>query len=208
MNVSTRDTHYTDLAALLSYPGDPGYKESVDYALEGLRSRKASLGELLAPFGKFVASHSVEELEECYTRTFDINPDCTLEVGWQLYGENYSRGKLLVTMRGLMRELGLEESSELPDHLTHVLAIMSRQEEEQQQEAARGLASNYVLPALVKMRQGLPSDNVEKPHGLVLEAIEIALREIHSLPADGSSFLELNVLPPGIAEATEPYDMT
>ncbi len=193
---------YKDLAVLLSYPGDAGYKEAVDYAIKGLHRLKPELGKLLAPFGEFVAAHSVEDLEETYTRTFDINPDCTLEIGWQLYGENYSRGKLLVTMRGLMRELGLEESPELPDHLTHVLSIMGQQET----PAAKELAASYVLPALAKMRLGLPSENKEKPHGLVLEAIETVLREIHSIPAADSGLVELTVLPSAIDEASEPYN--
>ena len=42
---------------------------------------------------------SVEDLQELYTRTFDWNPDTSLEIGWHLYGENYERGEFLVEVR-------------------------------------------------------------------------------------------------------------
>ena len=204
MTVSTRESVYSDLAVLLSYPGVAGYKEAVTYAIDGLRKWNTSLAEMLAPLAVFVEEHSVEELEENYTRTFDINPECTLEIGWQLYGENYSRGKLLVILRGLMRDLGIEESAELPDHLTHVLAILGRAETTK----AKDLAANYLLPALEKMRRGLPSGHADKPHGCVLEAIETALREILSLPKGDSTYIDLTVLPPGIDASESPYDST
>jgi nitrate reductase delta subunit len=56
----------------------------------------------------------VTDLEEFYTRTFDINPVSALEIGWHLYGEQYERGAFLVKMRELSRTLGVEESTSLP----------------------------------------------------------------------------------------------
>lgn len=202
MTASAGDSILGDLAVLLGYPGD-GYRDAVRYSIDGLRKWRSSLAELLAPFSVFVAEHSIEELEENYTRTFDIQPDCTLEVGWQLYGENYSRGKFLVRMRGLMRELGIEESAELPDHLTHILSVLGRLEK----TAARELAATYVLPALAKMRRGLPSGHADKPHGCVLEAIESVLREMYSLPKGDSSYIDLTVLPAGMDDSGSPYDV-
>ena len=73
---------------------------------------------------------------------------------------------------------------------------------------AKELVANYVLPALEKMRRGLPSGHADKPHGSVLEAIETALREIHSLPKGDSTYIDLTVLPPGIDASESPYDST
>ena len=55
-----------------------------------------------------------EQLGDAYR---DINPECTLEVGWQLYGEDYNRGAFLVRMRAWMRSVGVEERGELPADL-------------------------------------------------------------------------------------------
>lgn len=64
-------------------------------------------------------------LEELYTNTFDLNPVATLEVGWHLWGEQYERGRFLADLRGLQENLGIDDSSELPDHLTLLLPTIA-----------------------------------------------------------------------------------
>ena len=86
-------------------------------------------------------------VEEMFTRTFEINPVCALEIGWHIYGEDYARGALLVRLRSELRDHGIEEITELPDHLTHVLQLLGRLEP----ELADDLAGRYILPALRKM---------------------------------------------------------
>ena len=106
--------------------------------------------------------------QELYVQTFEFNPACTLETGWHLFGENYERGEFLVRMREQLRRYGIVESSELPDHLTHLLALIPRMD---RTEAAE-LAGQYLLPALGKIRDGL-KDN---PYAAVIAAIEDKLR--------------------------------
>jgi nitrate reductase delta subunit len=101
-------------------------------------------------------------MQELYVQTFEFNPACTLEIGWHLFGENYERGEFLVRMRQELRRHGIPESTELPDHLTHLLPLIDRMEHA---EAAR-LAGEYLLPALGKIQ--LAEDN---PYGPVLESI-------------------------------------
>ncbi|MGE5571353.1 MAG: nitrate reductase molybdenum cofactor assembly chaperone [Rhodospirillales bacterium] len=101
-------------------------------------------------------------MQELYIQTFEFDPACTLEIGWHLFGENYERGEFLVRMRGQLRQHGIAETSELPDHLTHVLQLIGRMKPG---EAAR-LVGESVLPALEKIR--LPEDN---PYREVLDAV-------------------------------------
>jgi len=96
-------------------------------------------------------------MQELYVRTFEFNPACTLEIGWHLFGENYERGEFLVRMRQELRRHGIAESTELPDHLAHLLPLVARMERE---EAAR-LAGEYLLPALGKIQ--LAQDNPYRP---------------------------------------------
>ena len=138
---------YEGLAGLFSYPGED-YRLHADECLRVLDTVPA---EASAGFHKFhagIEGLSTEELQELFTRTFDLNPMCTLEIGWQLYGEDYQRGEFLVKMRQHLREYGVQESGELPDHLSHALALLGELEEA---EAAE-FASVYVLPAIDKMR--------------------------------------------------------
>jgi nitrate reductase delta subunit len=138
---------YERLAVLFSYPAD-GH---LLHAHECLGTMDGESNEAAAAFREFYAGIEglgTEELQELFTRTFDLNPMCTLEIGWQLYGEDYQRGEFLVKMRQQLREYDLPESGELPDHLSHALMLLGRLEPE---EAAE-FATSYLLPAIDKMR--------------------------------------------------------
>ncbi|HYW38136.1 MAG TPA: nitrate reductase molybdenum cofactor assembly chaperone [Terriglobales bacterium] len=148
------------LASLVGYPGEQ-YLSNAVLCVEALAE---SDPEAAVPLGEFLEqtrSVSVEGLQELYAATFDLDPACSLEVGWHLFGENYERGEFLVKMRGELRRLGVAESTELPDHLTHTLAALGHMEP---QEAA-DFATACLFPALDKMRAGLkgksnPFENV------------------------------------------------
>lgn len=128
----------------------------------------------LAPFPGF----ETNRLEELYTRTFDINPVCSLEIGWHLYGEDYNRGAFLVRMRALLRELGIEEGAELPDHLETALRALATMPPEE----ADSLARRFVLPAVQKMRAGFPAEG--NPYAAVLAEVERFLTERHGEPVE------------------------
>lgn len=134
------------LAGLFEYPSwDFTERVGACWALANMRC--PGRGEALAALEDRVQGMSRGEVEEMFTRTFEINPVCALEVGWHIYGEDYARGALLVRLRGELRKQGIEEIGELPDHLTHVLQLLGRLED----SLADDLAGRYVLPALKKM---------------------------------------------------------
>ncbi len=114
------------------------------------------------------------EREELYTRTFDINPVSSLEVGWHLYGESYERGAFLVQMRDLLRRCGIEESSELPDHLTHTVLAVGRMEAEE----AGKFVSGHLLKAIDKMLEGFADKG--NPYEHVLTSTKLVLTEIRT----------------------------
>jgi nitrate reductase molybdenum cofactor assembly chaperone len=102
--------------------------------------------------------------QELYVQTFEFNPACTLEIGWHLFGENYERGEFLVRMREQLRRHGIAESTELPDHLTHLLLLVAAMKHD---EAAR-LAGEFLLPALAKIAAAVPDAHYQS----ALRAIE------------------------------------
>jgi nitrate reductase delta subunit len=140
---------YGRLAVLFSYPAD-GYGLNAADALGASDSVSVEAAAVFREFRAGIAGLSTEELQELFTRTFDLNPMCTLEIGWQLYGEDYQRGEFLVKMRQQLREYDLAESGELPDHLSHALMLLGKLDAEDAAE----FASCYLLPALDKMRAG------------------------------------------------------
>ncbi len=138
---------YERFAALFAYPGED-YLARVEECGAALRREQSGAAALFEEFHAPIQSLNTDDLQELFTRTFDLNPMCTLEIGWQLYGEDYQRGEFLVKMREQLREYDLRESGELPDHLSHALALLAHLEPD---EAAE-FAGSYLLPALDKMR--------------------------------------------------------
>ena len=129
----------------------------------------ADAPEVVREFLAETATLSRGELEELYPRTFDINPVSSLEVGWHLYGEQYDRGAFLVRMRDALRRAGLEEGTELPDHLTTALRLLARLPEAE----ASVFAREAVLPALEKMTKGF--EDGENPYGGLVRAVRSAV---------------------------------
>ncbi len=116
-------------------------------------------------FENHVSGLAVSDIEELFTKTFDMNPDSCLDLGWHLFGEGYDRGEFLAKMRDQLRKNGIAEHIELPDHLSHILKLLSTQESEQ----ADKLVSKTVLPALNKIKTAVPEENVFSHPLLALE---------------------------------------
>jgi len=171
------------LARLVVYPKET-FHEDVAGCRAALQSDYPEAGTAVLCFEEAIRDDTVEEVDELFTRTFDINPVCSLEVGWQLFGENYGRGEFLVTMRQVMRDAGLPESSELPDHLMHVLLILGRAPREWADE----FAAMCVIPAIDKMLKGLQGKS--NPYANVLQAIRDVIAVRHATAASESNLLE------------------
>ena len=158
------------MGSLLAYPRED-YRERLEACIRALQEDYTRPGQLLESFRDRIRALPLEDLEELYTQTFDINPVCCLEVGWQLFGEEYARGAFLVDMRRMLQECAIPESKELPDHMSHALALLDRLGP----QPARTLAVEAVLPALKKMLAALAGK--ENPFEIVLTTIESVLHE-------------------------------
>lgn len=179
------------LGALLSYP-ERGYHAVAEECRAALAEAHPTVAPRLETFAAATAPMSIEELQELFTRTFDLSPVCSLEIGWHLFGENYDRGALLVKMRQELRRYGISESVELPDHLSHCLALLGRMEPGRAQDFAR----SCVLPALEKMAAAfhgkaegkgtIPAAALtpaETPYAAVIDAAWMVLNALYAEPA-------------------------
>jgi nitrate reductase assembly molybdenum cofactor insertion protein NarJ len=82
-----------------------------------------------------------------------------------------------VTMRGALRQHGVDEGSELPDHLPAALRLLPRLTPE---EEPRALVTEALLPALGKMRAA--ARGAELPYGRLLDLCEGWLRLAFDAP--------------------------
>lgn len=169
--MSAANSIFAHLASILSYPEAP-----IARALARTCALAPEFAPTLRPFADYLASASAKSVEELFTRTFDLNPSCCLEVGWHLYGEDYPRGRFLVNMRQTLAEEQLPESAELPDHLSHCLRLLPRLEPED----ADAFARKYLLPAIAKILPAMEEDN---PYTCVLAMLQDLLEGQYG-PAD------------------------
>ncbi|MEJ2010149.1 MAG: nitrate reductase molybdenum cofactor assembly chaperone [Acidobacteriota bacterium] len=154
---------------VLSYPTESYFAE-VEACRNAASEIDPEAARYLCDFSDQVCSSTVEEIQELYVQTFDLNPICALEVGWQLYGDNYDRGNFLVKMRQELARHGVPESVELPDHLCHVLPLIARMEP----ATVPGFVSASLVPALKEMLaafegKGSPYEKVLKALSPILE---------------------------------------
>jgi nitrate reductase delta subunit len=147
-------------AGLLAYPeSGAGYRlRLTDYRGDP----QSDFSNHLSAFISATENLSSTDMEELYTRTFDINPISSLEIGWHLYGEAYERGAFLVKMRDMLRQYGVPESTELPDHLVHVLHLLAKMDDGE----ADAFINSNLLPALRKMLDGFAKQSTPYEHVL------------------------------------------
>lgn len=134
---------YDALARLFEYPTEPPTLELA----AACRQAPESFRRELEAFLREAAGLPLAELQERYIQAFDMNPDCCLDIGWHLFGEEYARGEFLVRLKGEIHRHGLPDSTELPDHLTRVLPLLARMSVEE----ASPFRDRFVLPALDKL---------------------------------------------------------
>ncbi len=157
------------LSRLISYPDDSTV-QTAELLYVVLHGELVDAAGEIAKFGEFAEQHDVSALEEAFAETFDVNPTCALEVGWHLFGEDYARGMFLVRMREELRKYDIAESIELPDHLSHVLAIVAAMPETE----AERFVHACVQPAVDKMNQALAAR--ETPYRHVVNCLASILK--------------------------------
>lgn len=154
-------TIYERLAGLLEYPNS-NWKSRVT-ACAG--------GDAVIEFQSEVNSLSLSDLQELYTRTFDLNPVCALEIGYHLFGENYKRGVFLANLRRTEEPFDLGQEHQLPDYLPVLLRLLTRLGDE---ELCTALISECMIPAIEKMLRALAE--TDNPYRLLLQAVRTTLQ--------------------------------
>jgi nitrate reductase assembly molybdenum cofactor insertion protein NarJ len=144
-------SHYELLADLFWYP-DLAYVDRVKPVHEFLAANHPdAAGEMdafvdLFPFG------ALREMEELFTRSFDVQSVTTLDVGYVLFGEDYKRGELLANLNREHNEAGVDCRNELADHLPNLLRLLAIiGNEPDKAELVEELVVEILAPALRQM---------------------------------------------------------
>jgi len=161
---------YKILARLLEYP-DEDWNTPVERWEQRLTTEGDEVPPQLVELRRKLRDLPIESLQELYTRTFDLNPVCTLDIGYHLFGENYKRGELLAGLRETEAPFELGQQNQLPDYLPVLLRLLVKLED---QELRESLIVELLIPALSKMLQSL--DDANNPYRYLIQAIDTELR--------------------------------
>ncbi len=146
--------HYEHMARLFDYPQRdyPTWVQSVYDLLAGRHVLAAAeidaFARSLPTEGEPFTPEALDEVQEIFTRSFDVQAITTLSVGYVMFGDDYKRGEMLVNLNRELREAGIDCGTELPDHLPTVLRLIARWED---RELAREFVEEILHPALERM---------------------------------------------------------
>jgi nitrate reductase delta subunit len=166
------------LVDCLEYPG-PDTAARARRAAADLAPLHPELAGPLWDLAVFLERAPSGEPEERYTALFDMNPVCTLHVGYHLFGDTYPRGEFLAGLGAELRRAGVPVNGDLPDFLPTVLRLLGRLDDP---ESRRALRQGALLPALGRMGRALePSKD---PWSHLLRALPGALAEEGDAPQE------------------------
>lgn len=172
---------YEILASSLEYPGED-WNTHLERCKQWLTIQEPDVAVQFIRFRRQVDKLPVEKLQELYTQTFDLNPVCTLDIGYHLFGENYKRGELLARLRETEAPFELGQENQLPDHLPVLLRLLAKLKDE---ELRRALIGELLIPALGKMSEAL--SQTENPYRDLIEVIGNTLKnEVPEAESSGS----------------------
>lgn len=164
---------YIALAQLFEYPKE-GYKENAISCMKLLKANYPSAAESLQRFVDFIENKSVEEIEEIYSITFHIQAICYLDLGYVLFGEDYTRGEFLVNMKREQAKIGHDCGTELADNLPNVLKLMTISKDK---EFIDELTVRMLMPALRKMLTEFQASRIELRNKIIRKQQKVIILE-------------------------------
>jgi len=164
------------LADLLEYPTS-NLLGQIEACIKCLNAEPPEAVDMLAKFQHEVEHHSPPQMEELYTRTFDMQPVCYPYVGYHLFGESYKRGAFMAKLVEGYRAFGYTVENELPDHVAVILRFLALGTQARDSEFGRTLLLEGLLPALGKMTAALEGEQTS-PYGAALSTLRLVLNDI------------------------------
>lgn len=167
---------YIILSEIFKYPKE-GYKENVQKCMNMLQDNYPEAASTFERFNTYIQGKTLHEIEEVFGITFHIQAICFLDIGYVLFGEDYTRGEFLVNMKKEQEKIGHDYGEELADNLPHVLTLMQKSNDD---EFVKELSVRIMIPALEKMLTEFNASRMElrkkvmrkKQKAIILDDIE------------------------------------
>jgi nitrate reductase molybdenum cofactor assembly chaperone len=153
------------LGEALEYPNE-GHRSSTEALRDGLAESTPEASKALSDYLNAIDGWTLAQLEEHYTRTFDITPSCPPYLSVHLFGvEANERTALMTGLAATYKEIGFSVGSELPDHLACLLEAAPHFEASEWSTMVE-----YVLGRGLPVMQGL-LDMHKNPYSHLVRAV-------------------------------------
>lgn len=176
MTKDSTSTLYDLFADLLQYP-TLATSLKAGHCYERLHQSHPHAAPLLESFYHATEQRRLEQLQELYTTTFDMQPVCYPYLGYQLFGESYKRGAFMGQLNEAYHAAGYSAEQELPDHIAVVLRFVGLNSANRQGDFCQSLLNEGMIPALEKMLKTF-GEQSENPYFGLLTALQSFLIQI------------------------------
>ncbi len=149
--------HYSLLANLFRYPEEDfmlQLKENQNF----LDEFYPEAGKELQPFSESLNNRPLDETRELFTKTFDVQPICYLDLGYVMFGEDYKRGAFLLNMQEEQIKINNDCGTDLSDNICNVLTLMTKSEDD---VFVEDLVWRIFIPCVKKMIAEFDSARVD-----------------------------------------------
>ncbi|HEY8054607.1 MAG TPA: molecular chaperone TorD family protein [Terriglobales bacterium] len=157
-------------------PAFAAYAEALDYPAGGAPPAPAAespvVRELVEQYAAAAAELTPGRLEEIYAATFDLQPECTLNLSHHLFSDDeWKRSAMLIELKALFQRHALDTAGELPDHLCWLLRLMAAAPEGDAE--LREVRTRLMLPALRQLQERVRE--LRNPYPPLLQALYLEL---------------------------------
>lgn len=161
---------YDVFADLLEYPTTAALQKSGVY-IQHLRETDPVAAECFEVFQRGTEERTLKQMEELFTRVFDMQPLCYPYVGYHLFGESYKRGVFMAQLNEAYRLCDYPVEKELPDHISVILRYLALDSEKRTEDFGWSLLYEGLMPALEKMTVALKK-HTENPYAELATALQ------------------------------------
>ncbi len=163
-------------ADLLAYPTPDTPHQALE-CLAQIQALHPAAASSLESFSARLEKLSLEQIQELYTITFDLQPVCYPYIGYQLFGESYKRGAFMAQLNEAYHLSGYSAGLELPDHLSVILRFLGLDSAKREDDFSSALLAEGLVPALEKMLHTF-TQHSENPYFDLLSALHLVLVQI------------------------------
>jgi len=154
-------SQYQLISPLFDYPHE-GYLATMKKVADVLKSDYLTASIELEELIKLLPTN-IYEIQELYTKSFEVQAVTSLEIGYVLYGDDYTRGEVLANLSAEHKAVGNELGGELADHLANILRLIPKLKDK---ELLNDLVTLMVAPAVENMMKEYSTTSMKQKERL------------------------------------------